>query len=139
MGSIERRLARLEEQFPPLPEPIDPADIPVEDWVEEDMRGYVWTGLYGIEDDDEQFENWCKWQVEALTRRVGDRMREEGHRLREPIDEETSQALMQRLVDAFEPHALYWLDRFEEAAPDREAKREMHREWVERQRERERR
>lgn len=130
MGSIERRLERLEGKFPPLPEPINPEDLPLEDWVAEEMEGYQWVSLYGIEDDEEQYERWCKGMLEQLYWQLGDRMRESGYRLAGSLDNETARTLADRVVAAFEPHALYWLERFEEAAPQREAKREMHGEWL---------
>ncbi len=130
MGGVERRLRRLEAVFPPPTEPTDPADLPVEDWVEEEMRGYVWTGLYGIDDDDEQYQRWYEGRICGLVHRVGDRMREEGLRLAEPITEETAEPIIRRVADALEPYAQYWKERFEEAAPQREEKREMHREWL---------
>jgi len=131
MGGLERRLGRLEERFPPPREPADPEDLPVEEWVEEEMRGYAWTSLYGIDGDEEQYERWYEGRLVGLLYRVGDRAREGGFRLEEPVSGETAEAIARRVRDALEPHALYWRERFDEAAPQRERKREMHREWLE--------
>lgn len=130
MGSLERRLGRLEGKLPPLSEPINPEDLPLEDWVAEEMEGYQWVSLYGIEDDEEQYERWCRGMLQQLSWRLGDRIRESGYRLDSPSDDEATEVLKGRILAAFEPHAMYWLKRFEEAAPQREAKREMHREWL---------
>ncbi len=132
MGGLERRIGRLEERFPPPPEPTDPEDLPLEEWVEDEMRGYEWMGLYGIDDDEEQYARWLEGRLAIILYAVKRRIWEGGYRLEEPLGDGAAEAIVGRVATAFEPHALYWRERFDEAAPQREAKREMHREWLRR-------
>jgi hypothetical protein len=129
MRRLERRLRQLEETFPPLPEPPDADDLPIEAWVAKDMRGYTWAGLYGVEDDEEQYRRWYEGTLCWLVRETVDHMRGVGYRFKEPLDAEVAEGLAMRITKAYEPHAEYWRKRFEDAAPERERKRQMQREW----------
>lgn len=131
MGNVERRLQKLEAHAPPAVSVAD-EDLPIEEWTEELLSNDQGPSLYSREEDEwARFRGWAEMIGIYLCYQLGHRIasaRGEQLAFEDPTPP-LSEEVIERVVPILEPFIESWRVRYEEAAPQREAKRRSYERW----------
>lgn len=139
MGSLERRLGRLENALGRSEEPPPADEWPIEEWTRTQLAQCSGPALYYIEYKSIEdviaghaefcavnlYFNLCHRAYQAYGPFVGQGPGQ-GHSEPPPFSDE----VWARIEATLYPHLEFWRKRLEEAEEAREAKREMHAAWL---------
>lgn len=129
MGSVDRRLHALENKKPFVVGGPADEELPIERWVEELLASKSGPSLYGREEDEWiNFRRWVDglgfYLTYQLCRRIASARGEQVDF--EESHPHLSEKVIERIEDAAEQFVEHWRRRYEEAVPQREAKRRLH-------------